>query len=329
MYQPNKCNRRCIYCDINNHIGISNVNIKKDMQDIINYYRKNHQYYDVTDITVSSCDGGKDSYAVLVELMGVIKQEKTYSLLNTHFRFLSTCEHVSEQDLNILQNETIMLSIDGTYETMKKNRHTTKAEWAHILTLIDYAYKNNIELMISSTFYPHRDTYADMLYIRELLKNDLEKWRHLLVFGDNIWTYDAVDVFFEDLKKFSIQCLMKDDKYSKETFLKSIGFKLGRTFCTSACVLGNKNSKFSTCLKTYTVTDEYENYIYENMIQQQKECAMCLYKPFCILCPYDTISICFLSKEMYCYIAKKFYELHNILLNLFRGVNYDNKTNTD
>jgi len=314
--RPSQCTRRCIYCDKNNHISLNNNDYKKNMIDIINYYKKNHIYYDMTDITISSCDGGQYSYNILVELMDVIKKEKTYSILNTHFRFLSTCEYVSKENLNILENETIMLSIDGTYETMKQNRRTTKKEWNHIQELIDYTYMKDIEFMISSTFYPNRNSYEDIKYIQQLLKNDLSKWRHSLAFGDNIWTYTTLDNFFIDLQKFSIEYLSNNNDIPKENFLKNIGFKLGRTLCSSTCVLANKNANFSTCLKTYTKDMEYSPFIYNSIIQQQKQCNECLYKPYCILCPYDMISMCFLSKEIYCYAAKKFYELQNILKGL-------------
>ncbi len=312
--QPYECFRNCVYCNKNNHISLNDDDNEQNLSDIVSYYTNNHMFYDMTVITVVSCDGGKYSYDILIKMMEQIKQVSTYSILNTHFRFLSTCEYITKEKLNSLRNETILLSIDGTYETMQQNRKTTKKEWKHIHELIDYVYENDIELMISSAFYFNRNTYDDMKYIKTLLRNDLSKWRHSIVFGDGIWTYDTIDTFFTDVLRFCKEVLLENPIYDRHTFLNDIGFKLGRTLCISEHVLGNKNAGFSTCLKTYTKDVEYSPFIYQSIVQNQKQCDICIYKPYCIMCPYDFISICFLSKEIYCYIAKKFYELQNTLI---------------
>ncbi len=315
----NDCNRHCIYCKKNNHIPCGK-NVFDAYNTFLNYYKENHKLYDFSDLTISSCDGGFKSQEIFIKLMNDVKNIESYDKSNTAFRFLSTTEYLTEDFFKNIHDEIFILSIDGDFDTMKKNRHVTKKEWSNIFNCINWCDKYNIKLLTSVTFYPHRDYFHDLVFIYNILKKDLTNIRWQPAFEDGAWTYDEVNRLVNDFKKFYMDIYLKDHKHEENDFLNKIRLRHSRYCCISKYVIGNKNDSFGTCLKTTDMNVEYKSFVYKLFNDRIKYCNNCFCKDLCLICLYDLISMCYTSKEIYCYMTKKFYEASmNIDMNILKG----------
>lgn len=295
-----KCKRKCIYCHSYNlmhsrHFG--------KIDDLIFNYNLLSGSFSKIDITYVSCVPNRKSLENFLLLKEKIKQTKGYNNFTTVFRFMTTGEFLTKKDLELLKDDILILSIDGTYKTMSRNRNTNKKYFDHLIDLV----KTNKEIgntLFSTTFHPGQDYYNDLVFIGELLDYDFKKMRFQFSYNDGVWSFDEVDAFKFAFKKYIDYTIDNKLVLPKGDLHTAYNIRRGKWFCPGL-VYTNKLLAYGTCLMTYSMFSKtFSEDVYKLLRSRLHTCSQCKYKDWCQVCSLYFLYMCNSSQPVYCYIAK-------------------------